>query len=167
MSSDTEATPGTAPGVSEAQAWIEFRPSGIHGMGGYARRRIPQGTEIIEYVGERITKEESVRRCELNNPFIFTLDETHDLDGGVEWNPARQINHSCEPNCEALEDEGRIWITALRNIEAGEEITFNYGYSLEDYRDNPCACGAPSCIGFMVAEEFFDTVKKANEYRAG
>lgn len=139
---------------------VEFRLSGIHGMGGYARRDIGEGDEIIEYVGERITKEESNRRCELNNPYIFGLDETHDLDGDVEWNPARFINHSCEPNCEAIEDEGRIWIVALRDIRAGEELTFNYGYSLEEYQDNPCRCGANGCVGFMVAEEYHETVRR-------
>lgn len=142
------------------ELWIEFRVSGIHGMGGYARQRIPEGTEVIEYVGERISKAESLRRCEMNNPFIFGIDETHDLDGNVEWNLARFLNHSCEPNCEAIEDEGRIWIVARRDIGPGEELTFNYGYSLDDFREHPCRCGAPGCVGFMVAEEYFETVRR-------
>jgi len=140
--------------------WVEFRRSVIHGTGGFARKPIPRGTYVLEYVGERITKSESLKRCEADNPFIFTLDEERDLDGNVEWNPARFLNHSCEPNCDAEQKDGRIWIIARRDIAPGEEIAFNYGYDLEDYNDYPCQCGAPTCVGFMVAEEFFDHVRK-------
>ena len=102
-----------------------FRSSLIHGTGGFARRDVGTGTRVIEYVGERITKAESLKRCEADNEYIFTLDDEHDLDGNVPWNPARFINHSCAPNCEAELDEGRVWIVALRDIKAGEELTFN------------------------------------------
>jgi SET domain-containing protein len=133
---------------------IEFRSSAIHGSGGFALVPIAAGTNIIQYVGEKIGKVESLRRCMANNPFIFYLDEEFDLDGAVEWNPARWLNHSCAPNCEALEEEdGSIWIVALRDITPGEEITFNYGYDLEDYREHPCKCGSPECVGYMVAQE--------------
>lgn len=144
---------------------VRFTASTIQGMGGFARVPIEAGTEIIEYVGERISKEESSRRCEQNNPFIFGLDAEQDLDGNVPWNPARFINHSCAPNCEALDDEGRIWVVALRDIAPGEELTFNYGYSLEEYRDHPCRCGAPDCVGFMVAAEFHETVRRNVAWR--
>ncbi len=80
---------------------LEFRPSSIHGLGGFARCDIAAGTRVIEYLGERITKQESLVRCELNNEYIFGLDEHTDLDGNVSWNPARFINHSCRPNCDA------------------------------------------------------------------
>lgn len=143
-----------------------FRSSVIHGTGGYARRDIASGTRVIEYVGEKITKAESLRRCEQNNEYIFTLDDEFDLDGNVPWNPARFINHSCAPNCEAEVDEGRIWILALRDIKADEELTFNYGYDLEDYREHPCRCGAPECAGFIVAEDFFEHVRKQNAVAA-
>jgi SET domain-containing protein len=80
----------------------------------------------------------------------------------VEWNPARLINHSCEPNCEALtDDDNRIWIVAKRDIAAGEELTFNYNYDLEDFKEHPCQCGAQNCVGFIVAEEFFAQVRQA------
>ncbi|MDB6017578.1 MAG: hypothetical protein JWR19_2067 [Pedosphaera sp.] len=140
---------------------ILFRTSDIHGTGGFARRDIAEDTSIIEYQGRKIDKAEALRQCELENPYIFFLDEQHDLDGNVEWNPARLLNHSCTPNCEAQEDEGRIWIVALRDIAAGEEITFNYNYDLEDYREHPCRCGSSGCVGYIVAEEFFPTVKAA------
>src|SRR5438445_8660632 len=79
---------------------IVFRRSAIHGTGGFARRAIAAGTPVIEYVGEKITKAESLRHCEANNDYIFTLDDEFDLDGNVPWNPARFLNHSCAPNCE-------------------------------------------------------------------
>jgi hypothetical protein len=99
-----------------------------------------------------------LRRCEQNNAYIFTLNDEQDLDGNVPWNPARFINHSCAPNCEAEKDEDHIWVIATRDIQAGEEITFNYGYDLADYKDYPCLCGAPNCVGYMVAEEYFEHV---------
>jgi len=143
---------------------IDYRPSRIHGMGGFARTDVRAGETVIEYVGERITKEESVRRCARNNPFIFALDEIHDLDGNVPANPARFLNHSCRPNCEAIEDDGRIWIMAMRPIEAGEELTFNYGYSLEEYDEHPCHCGSGDCVGFVVAEEFHEIIRRRRGY---
>jgi uncharacterized protein len=145
---------------SEPMDWVEARSSGIHGMGLYAIKPIPSGTRVIEYLGERIAKSESLRRCEEGNPFIFSLDEEFDLDGSIEANLARFINHSCAPNCETEDHDGRIWVVALRDIEAGEEMTYNYNYDLEDYPDNPCRCGAPNCLGFMVAEELFPVVRE-------
>jgi uncharacterized protein len=138
--------------------WLLEAASRVHGRGLFARKVIPAGTRLIEYVGQRITKVESARECEAENPYIFGLDAEWDLDGNVPWNPARFINHSCEPSCEAELDEGRIWIVALREIAGGEEVTFNYGYDLEDYREHPCRCGASACVGYMVAEEFFPQV---------
>lgn len=147
-------------GIVTFTEWLEFRDSGIHGTGGFARREIPCGTRVIEYIGERIDKSESLRRCEANNEYIFSVSAEHDLDGNVDWNPARFINHSCSPNCEAQLEEGRIWIVALRDIAATEEVTFNYGFDLADYKEYPCACGASDCVGFMVAEEFFEHVRR-------
>ena len=120
---------GLGPGLTD-HPWIIFRPSPIAGMGGFARVAIPAGQRIIEYVGERIPKAESNRRCEQENPFIFSLDEIHDLDGNVAANVARFLNHSCTPNCEAIDDGGKIWIETTRAIGPGEELTFNYGLSL-------------------------------------
>ncbi len=138
---------------------IEFRDSGIHGMGGFALRRIRKGRPLIEYVGEKITKAEAAARIQAGNPFIFELDEETDVDGAVEWNPARFLNHSCEPNAEAEIHGDQIWIVALRTIEPGEEITFNYCYDIENYEEHPCSCGAAKCVGYMVAEEHFPKVR--------
>lgn len=140
--------------------WLEVGPSGIHGQGGFARRAIPADTTVVEYVGEWIDKEESARRCEAGNVYVFTIDDARDLDGNVSWNPARLLNHSCEPNCEAQQEGDRIWIVARRDIAAGEELTFNYGYDFDEWRDYPCACGAPGCLGYIVAEEHHARVRR-------
>ena len=138
---------------------VIFGSSPIHGTGGFARSDLACGARIIEYVGEKITKPESLARCEQNNEYIFALSETQDLDGNVDWNPARFLNHSCAPNCEAQLEDQRIWVVVIRQIRAGEELTFNYSYDLESYREHPCNCGAPGCVGYVVAEEFFEHVR--------
>ena len=144
--------------------WLIFKGSKIHGLGGFAKTEIPSGTRVIQYLGEKISKRESVRRCELNNQFIFALNDREDLDGDVDWNPARFINHSCAPNCEVEWDGSHIWIVAKGDITAGEEITFNYGYDLVDYREYPCACGSAGCVGYIVAEQFFERVRRIQSH---
>lgn len=146
-------------------ALFEVGPSGIHGTGVFARVNIPEGTKVVEYVGERLDKEESLRRRQDGNFFIFTVTDDFDIDGWVDWNPARFINHSCAPNCEAQEEDEHIWIIAVRDIKEGEELSFNYGYDLQDYEEHPCRCGAPQCLGFMVAEEHFDDVRRLEKKR--
>ena len=144
----------------ELSDWIRAGSSGIHGRGVYARRNIPDGTRVIEYVGERITKAEAVRReaervavkrqggegCVT----IFTLNKRYDLDGRTTRNVARFINHSCAPNCRAETIRGRIWIIARRDISAGAELTFDYGYGFKEWSLHPCRCGAERCVGFIV-----------------
>jgi uncharacterized protein len=145
-------------------ALVCFRESAIHGTGGFAKTDIPAGTWVVEYTGEWITKDESLRRCEAGNEFIFALNDEWDLDGSVSWNQARFLNHSCEPNCEAERIGERIWLIAFRDVRAGEELTFNYGYSLVDYREHECRCGATGCVGYMVSPEFFEHVKWQNGF---
>jgi hypothetical protein len=156
---------GTNIPPAEDTALVCFRESAIHGTGGFAKTDIPAGTWVVEYAGERITKDESLRRCEAGNEFIFALDDKWDLDGSVSWNQARFLNHSCEPNCEAERVGDCIWIIARRDIQAGEELTFNYGYSLVDYREHECRCGATVCVGYMVSPEFFEHVKWQNGFK--
>lgn len=143
--------------------FLVFKSSRIHGLGAYARVDIPAGTRIIEYVGQKITKAESTQRCKDNNEYIFNLNEELDLDGNVGWNPAKFINHSCDPNCEAELIDEHIWINSVRPIEKGEEVTFNYGYDWEDYREHPCRCGTSKCVGYIVAEEYFPRLRKKAE----
>jgi|SRR5579859_7225384 len=145
--------------VMQTREYICFRESAIHGTGGFAAIDIPAGARVIEYVGRKIDKQESLRQCEQGNPYIFSITDEYDLDGNVDWNPARLLNHSCTPNCAAEEVDERIWIVASRDIKAGEEITFNYNFDLEAYQEHPCQCGSTDCVGYIVAEEFFPTVR--------
>lgn len=150
--------------------WI-VRNSSIHQRGVFAREDIPNEAPIIEYIGEKIDKAESERRGlalmdEAGKTggaavYIFTLNETHDLDGGVDWNPARLINHSCNPNAEAfVHEDDTIWIYAKREIRKGEELTFNYGFDLDTWEDHPCRCGSENCVGYIVAEEYWPKLKE-------
>lgn len=151
--------------------YFEVRDSGIHGRGVFAKKDIPKGVRVIEYVGEKITKKESEKRADeqlkrSNNHkdgggvYIFELDKKYDIDGDVEWNIARLINHSCNPNCETEDNDSFIWIISLREIKKGEEITYNYGYDLEDYKNHPCRCGSEKCMGYIAAEKHWKKLNK-------
>jgi hypothetical protein len=151
--------------------YIKVKTSSIHNKGVFASRFIPKGTRIIEYVGEKITKKESEKRAwkvidsskknpELGAVYIFDLNSRYDIDGNVPYNTARFINHSCNPNCETELIDNHIWIVALRDINEGEELTYNYGYDLDNFQEHPCRCGSPNCIGYIVAEEHWPELKK-------
>ncbi len=141
---------------------IQVRQSGIHGKGVYAAQDIAKGDTLIEYVGEVISWEEAQARHphDLDNPnhtFYFHIDESRVIDGGVGGNSSRWINHSCDGNCEADEQQGRIFIKALRDIKAGEELHYDYGliidarYTPKLKADYPCWCGADNCRGTLLA----------------
>lgn len=144
------------------QPAFEVRRSPVHGNGVFAQREIGAGERIVEYTGRHISWEEATARAErsgqpVNYTLFFTLSDGNVIDGGDEGNDARFINHSCEPNCEAYEEDGRVYIHALRDIEAGEELNYNYALEYEG-RHTPaikkafaCRCGAPNCTGVMLA----------------
>ena len=142
---------------------IATRGSSIHGRGVYALAPITRGTRILEYTGERITKAESMKReaARLARQarggdgcvYIFNLNQRHDLDGRSSKNVARLINHSCDPNCRSETIRGRIWIIARRDIAAGEELSFDYGFPFPEWRQHPCRCGAKNCLGFIVRKD--------------
>lgn len=152
----------TMPQASSKRLWIVKRSS-IHNRGIFAKNDIPNDSPIIEYVGEKITKAESRRRGDALMEkskktgcaavYVFTLNKRYDIDGGKGRNPARYINHSCAPNCEAYIMRGRIWIYSLREIKAGEELTYNYGFDADTWDDHPCRCGSKRCIGYIVEEK--------------
>jgi uncharacterized protein len=138
---------------------VIFKPSRIHGIGGFAWVDLRKGQRIIEYIGPKISKAKGLAELYQDNAYIFSLDDEYDIDGRVPWNPARFLNHSCVPNCEAAIVRQRIWLYALRRIKAGEELTYNYGHGLGGYEDRPCYCGASACVGYMVDEQYFATVR--------
>jgi hypothetical protein len=137
------------PGRTPIHPRLIIRSSDIHAAGCFALEPIPKGTHLLEYEGERITKEEGDLRYE-GRPFTYLFgigkgDVVIDGHG-----MAMFVNHSCAPNCETDEIEGRIYIIALRNIKAGEEITYDYWlYDGDD--DAPCTCGSKKCRGSMYS----------------
>ncbi len=144
--------------------------SSIHQSGLFAAAKIKAGTDILQYVGEKISKEESTRRAlewEASARksgeglvYIFELDDEWDIDGREGDNPARYMNHSCDGNCEAINYEGEIWITARRDIARDEELVYDYGYDMEHFLDHPCRCGSKNCIGYIVREDQRQKVKQ-------
>jgi len=140
-----------------------IRPSPIQGLGAFATERIAKGTRLIEYTGERMTPEEADRRYpdsdERHHTYLFAIDDDVVIDAAVGGNEARFLNHSCEPNCDAVIDEKRIFIEAIREIEPGEELTYDYAYVLDERhtpaakRRYPCTCGAARCRGTILAKK--------------
>jgi len=137
---------------------VVIQRSSIHGFGLFAGNDFASGERVVQYVGEPISKNESIRRCSQSNEFIFYWNEESDIDGSGEANLARFINHSCAPNSVVERVDGSLWVIAARPINSGEELTFNYGYDLVDYREHPCSCGAPECAGYILAAEFHDSL---------
>lgn len=140
---------------------IKVRRSRVHGLGVFALRRIRKGTRIIEYLGERVSHREADRRYEHkdtpdNHTFLFIVDRSIVIDAGLNGNEARFINHGCEPNCESVTEDRRVFIEAIRTIQPGEEL--KYDYSIGRDKDDPpdvdevfaCHCGARTCRGTML-----------------
>ena len=136
--------------------FFDVKPSPMQGDGAFARRPIVAGVRIIEYTGERLTPAQSEVRYpdvdgERHHTFLFAIDDDVVIDAAVDGNDARFINHSCDPNCDAVIAGGRIWIESIREIAAGEELAYDYAYILEERhtpaakRRYPCTCGAVTC----------------------
>jgi SET domain-containing protein len=143
---------------------FEIRASPVQGLGAFATRPIAAGTRLIEYAGERLTPEEAEARYpdvpgERHHTFLFAIDDDVVIDAAVDGNDARFINHSCDPNCDAVIEDGRIWIETIRDVAAGEELAYDYAYVLEERhtlaakRQYPCRCGAANCRGTILAKK--------------
>ena len=142
----------------KVQVWIG--KSHIAGKGLFAGQAITKDTIISRYIGTKISKEQSARALAHGNAYICYLNDRYDIDGATLQNPARYINHSCDPNC-ALQTTARaIWVVALRDIPAGEELThqYNYEYDPERYTDFPCCCGANNCVGYIVDARYWEGI---------
>lgn len=156
---------------------FEVRRSGIHGRGAYATRHIASGTRIVEYLGERITHRQADARYEDKgqddgHTFLFVVSSRVVIDAGVGGNDARFINHSCDPNCDTVIENERVFIEAIRDIEPGAELGYEYGLTWES-TDDPdelanyaCRCGAAKCRGSMLDPVPLDKKRKAKRKAA-
>jgi uncharacterized protein len=152
---------------------IEVRHSPIHGYGVFALRKIRKGTTVIEYLGDRVSHEKADARYEDkdasdSHTFLFTVDSRTVIDAGINGNEARFINHGCDPNCQSVSMNKRVFIEAIRTIRSGDELSYDYQIQ-RDPEDAPevdvifaCRCGAPSCRGSMLEPR-----KKPRTVRAG
>lgn len=147
---------------AEGRAFI-VRSSRIAGKGAFALRRIKKGERIIEYAGERISHAVADVRYDdehiiPHHTFLFTVSRTTVIDAAVDGNDSRYINHSCEPNCESVIDHSRVYIEAIRRVQPGEELAYDYAYvrdgtetEEEETGKYGCRCGAKRCRGSILA----------------
>tara|TARA_Y100001936_G_C15601864_1_gene422163 strand:+ start:72 stop:542 length:471 start_codon:yes stop_codon:yes gene_type:complete len=134
----------------------KIKKSNIDNKGLCASKNIKAETRIIQYVGKLISKKETEKNPKFDNEkaiYLFNVNKRYDLDGNFKWNVARLINHSCNPNCE-VEGKGlELWITSIKDIKKGEELTYDYGFSFDsDYKQFPCKCKSKNCVGYIVRE---------------
>ncbi len=150
--------------MTESTLLFEIHTSPIQGLGAFATRPIRAGIRLIEYAGERLTPELADRRypddeAGRHHTFLFAIDDDVVIDAAVNGNEARFINHSCDPNCDAVIDDGRIWIETIRDIAPGEELAYDYAYVLDERHTPaakkrfPCHCGAVTCRGTILGKK--------------
>jgi uncharacterized protein len=172
VSSPSRSTP------SASGKRIQVRRSGVHGKGVFALQDLAEGETLIEYVGEIISWDEAQDRHphdpnDPNHTFYFHVNEDKVIDALHGGNSSRWINHSCDPNCEADEENDRIFIKALRNIKAGEELNYDYGLIIDEpytkklKAEYPCWCGSKNCRGTLLSpKERKDTPKIPSQKKA-
>jgi SET domain-containing protein len=135
---------------------IEVRESGVHGRGVYATQFIPEGTRIIEYTGQRVSWESAPNEESDPHTFNFGLESGEVINPEIGGNDARWINHCCDPNCEAIEEDDRVFIYAMRDIEPGQELFYDYALEVDEptteelMQEFECHCGTACCRGTML-----------------
>jgi len=144
---------------------FETRNSRLEGRGAFATEKIKKGTTIIEYIGRKVTKEESEKILETESQvqkhYIFELNDKYDIDGNTDDNVAKYINHSCDPNCEIDIVDDHIYIKSIKPIKKGEELTYDYKFDFsEDSLYAICRCNKKKCRGFMFAEDQIPLLKE-------
>ena len=134
----------------------KIKKSKIDKKGLYANQNIKKGVRIIEYKGKIISTKKSDTSSKFDNDkaiYLFNINKRYDLDGDFKFNIARLINHSCDPNCEVFGKGLKVWVYAMRDIKAGEELSYDYGFSFDkDYKNYPCKCKSKNCVGYIVRE---------------
>ena len=143
----------------------KIKRSKIDNLGLYASKDIKEGKKILEYKGKIITRKEAEENPKYDNDkaiYLFNLNKRYDLDGDFKFNTARLINHSCNPNCEVLDNNRQLWIFAMRDIRKDEELTYDYGFGFDkDYKQYVCKCRSKNCVGYIVREGSRWRIKKA------
>jgi uncharacterized protein len=131
---------------------LVIRSSSIHAAGCYTTRSIKKGTRVVEYDGPRFTKAEADERyADRDITYLFSTGQNGTVIDG--FGTAMFINHSCNPNCESDNIGGRVFIVAIRDIAAGEELTYEYNLHDSDEEEADCYCRAPKCRGTMFSED--------------
>jgi uncharacterized protein len=144
---------------------LMIRSSAIHAAGCYTTSRIPKGVKVVEYTGPRISKDEADERFKDSKiTYLFGIGDGSKVISG--HGMAMYINHSCDPNCETDELNGRVWIISLRNIAAGEELTYDYNLYDGDDDEARCYCGAATCRQTMYSPEEIARRKRAARRKA-
>jgi SET domain-containing protein len=147
---------------------IRMHRSPIHGNGVFAARDLPANSKVMAYRGAIITHARADKlyadTLETGHTFLFSLNARYVIDGNVGGNVVRWINHSCDPNCEAVlwedpdgnQKNDQVVIQTLRAIKEGDELTYDYGIVLQVPHTArlkkiwACRCGAAKCIGTML-----------------
>jgi uncharacterized protein len=143
---------------------FEVRESSIDNKGVFAKKLIPKGTKIIQYKGEIFEEgneefEKIYEQQKINGKFyIFELDEKRSVDGSLNGNDAKYVNHSCNPNCKVEIENDEIWYFANKDIFPDEELTVDYNYD-DELPIEICKCGCKNCRGFILSEEALKNYK--------
>tara|TARA_B110000858_G_scaffold47823_1_gene55164 strand:- start:517 stop:1005 length:489 start_codon:yes stop_codon:yes gene_type:complete len=144
----------------------KIKKSKIHGTGIVASEDIKRGIQVIQYIGEKISKKEGDKRSEERirkylkrknegSVYVFELNKNYDIDGSPLYNKARFINHSCDPNCEVEIINNEIWIVSIKKIKKGAELNYDYGYPFDkdDFADHNCKCESKNCVGYIISQD--------------
>ena len=153
------------------KSWYK-KKSSLHGSGLFANCDIKKGEQVIQYIGDKVTKKEGdkradkqIKKAQKNKKngmvYVFELNKKYDIDGGVARNYARFINHSCDPNCEVEITNNEIWISSIKKIKQYTELTYNYGYPFDsDFEEHICKCGSKKCVGYILSDDDWPKLKK-------
>ncbi|MFY9789835.1 MAG: SET domain-containing protein-lysine N-methyltransferase [Candidatus Sulfotelmatobacter sp.] len=143
---------------------LVIRPSRIHAAGVFTTARIRKGARVVEYSGPRLTAEEANRLYDgASRTYLYGLDDGKTVIDGEGM--GAYLNHSCDPNCEVDEIKNRVWILAIRNIAAGEELVWDYNL-YDDDDPAPCHCGSPKCRGTMYSREWMAKLRRKARKKA-
>ena len=153
------------------KSWYK-KKSSLHGSGLFANCDIKKEEQVIQYIGDKVTKKEGDKRADIQIKkaqknkkngmvYVFELNKKYDIDGGVARNYARFINHSCDPNCEVEITNNEIWISSIKKIKKYTELTYNYGYPFDsDFEEHICKCGSKKCVGYILSDDDWPKLKK-------